>query len=75
VKPVLEVVSKEAVSKFVAGTQLVEQRLGLLSQIERVEASGEPAIDRSEKAQAASRLLCYAAAKVGSSANAASSAV
>jgi hypothetical protein len=71
VKPVLEVVSKEAVSKFVAG----KQRLGLLSQIERVEASGEPAIDRSEKAQAASRLLCYAAAKVGSSANAASSAV
>ena len=28
--------------------QLIEQRLGLL-QIERVEAFGEPAIDRSEK--------------------------
>ena len=31
-----------------SGIQLVEQRLGLL-QVERVEAFGEPAIDRSEK--------------------------
>ena len=31
-----------------SGVLLIEQRLGLL-QIERVEASGEPAVDRSEQ--------------------------
>ena len=37
-----------AVSDYESGVQLIEQRLGLL-QIERVEAFGEPAVDRSEK--------------------------
>src|SRR5271169_428537 len=38
----------EAVSKLLSGVQLIEQCLGLF-QIERVEAFGEPAVDRSEK--------------------------
>jgi len=37
-----------AVSKLVVRLQLIEQGLGLL-QIERVEAFGEPAVDRSKK--------------------------
>jgi hypothetical protein len=37
-----------AIWKLVSGVQLIEQGLGLL-QIERIEAFGEPAVDRSEK--------------------------
>jgi len=44
----LKQICLEAVSKLVSGVQLIKQGLGLL-QIERVEALGEPAVDRSEK--------------------------